>query len=390
MSFIRSFKLAGAFLIGLIIAACDTPPPAENDNPPSLDLSQPVRVALLTPTGSNDTQREAIGRAIANAAEMAHSDLAGIEIVLSIYPTAGDPAQAAEAARQALDEGAAIIVGPLFGLATTAVAPVAASGDVPVLSLSNNPEIAGGNVYILGTTYSSVAERLVGFTAARGLSRLGVVHPEGVEGEQARRAVAQAADARNAELVATGAYPLSIEGITKTAMGIADSMRSAGADAVIFTDGPTGGLNYATETLRGLGVRDAQFVGLQRWDVSPQAMAQPGLQGGWFAASDPGLQAQFEQRYLSQYGTQPHPLAGLAYDGVAAVGALIAEAKAEGANDPFSTARLTQPQGFAGVNGIFRFRADGTSDRALAIFEVRDGAAQVLDPARRSFGASGS
>ena len=125
---------------------------------------------------------------------------------------------------------------------------------------------------------------------------------------------------------------------------------------MILTDGPTGGLAFISEALRGNGLSaaQAQFMGMQRWDVSAEALAVPSLQGGVFAAPDPALVAAFTGRYRTAYGESPHELAGVAYDGIAVVGALIAQARAQGGS-PFSTARITQPGGFAGVNGAFRF-----------------------------------
>ena len=127
---------------------------------------------------------------------------------------------------------------------------------------------------------------------------------------------------------------------------------------------------------------------MQRWDVSAEALAVPSLQGGAFAAPDPALVAAFTGRYQTAYGESPHELAGLAYDGIAAVGALIAQARSQG-DSPFSTARLTQPAGFAGVNGAFRFNPSGRIQRNLAIIEVQGGQAVVTERAARSFDAVG-
>jgi ABC-type branched-subunit amino acid transport system substrate-binding protein len=200
--------------------------------------------------------------------------------------------------------------------------------------------------------------------------------------------VGQAVSRRGAALVASESYNLSVEGIQAAAGPVAAALAGAGANAVILTDGPTGGLAFVAEALRGNGVTQAQFLGMQRWDVSAEAMAVPSLQGGAFAAPDPGLVGAFNGRYLSTYGEPPHELAGLAYDGIAAVGALVAQARTQGGS-PFSTARLTQPAGFAGVNGPFRFNPSGRVQRNLAIITVQNGQAVVAERAARSFDAVG-
>ncbi len=153
-----------------------------------------------------------------------------------------------------------------------------------------------------------------------------------------------------------------------------------------LTDGPTGGLAFISEALRnnGLAPAQAQFLGLQRWDVSAEALSQPSLQGGAFASPDPGLMAAFDGRYRNAYGETPQDVAALAYDAIAAVGALIAEARA-GGGSPFSDARITQASGFAGVGGAFRFAINGLNQRNLAILEVRGGQAVVVERAARGF-----
>lgn len=377
-------------VLGLLaLAACDLPTPEAGGG---VDASKTVQIAMMVPMGSGDSEREALAQSLVNGAQMAQGDLRGVSLDLKIYPTGAEGTDVAGVAQRAVDEGADVILGPLFSTSTAQVAAVAAASGRQVLSLSNNPAVAGGNVFLLGNTFDNTARRVVGFTAARGNTSIAVVHPQGLEGDLAVRAVQAAAAPVGAQVVFTGGYPLSVQGITAELPGIARGLRGAGANAVVLTDAPTGGLVFVAETLRGTGVRSdaVQFAGLQRWDVSAQAMAQPGLAGGWFAGPDPVLAQQFTNRYQAIHGMAPNPLAGLAYDGVAAIGALVAEAAAEGRSDAFTTTRLTQAAGFAGVMGVFRLRADGLNDRALAVFEVQDGAAVQVDPAPRSFAAGGA
>ena len=355
-----------------------------------VDLSQPVTVALLLPYGSGDPGREQIARSLENAARLAQGDIRNAAIDLRIYNDQGSSAGGASAASQAVADGAKIIVGPLFSTATAGAQGPAASAGLKVLSFSNNSDVAGGNVYILGTTFGNSADRLVAYGLGRGERNIGVVYPAGLEGETARDAVVQAVNRRGATLTSAQPYNLSVEGIQAAAAPIASTLNAGGTNAVVLTDGPTGGLAYIAEALRGngLGADQAQFLGLQRWDVSAEALAVPSLQGGVFAAPDPALVGAFNGRYRAAYGESPHELAGLAYDGVAAVGAMIAEAKAQGGS-PFSTARLTQASGFAGVYGPFRFLTDGRVQRNLAILEVQGGRASVAESAARSFDAVG-
>ena len=89
----------------------------------------------------------------------------------------------------------------------------------------------------------------------------------------------------------------------------------------------------------------------------------------------------FQSRYLAAYGNNPHPIAGLAYDGIAAIGALAAQ----GQSDALTRGALTQSAGFVGVNGVFRLLADGTNERGLAVAQIQENQVVVIDPAPRAF-----
>jgi hypothetical protein len=385
-SIVRALALAAG---AVLLASCTGPAgPRVSDSGVEVDPSAPVRVALLVPLGSGDPGRELIGRSLVNAAQLAVSDLRNASIDLAIYPTSGTTEGGSAAAAQAVAEGAKIIVGPLFSTATAGAESVAAGAGIEILSFSNNAAVASSNVYLLGNTFENTADRLVAFAMSRGLRSFGVVYPDGLEGDTARNAVTQAVQRRGGTLVASQSYNLSVEGIQAAAAPAAAALTGAGADAVILTDGPTGGLAFISDALRLNGVAGAQFLGMQRWDVSAEALGAPSLQGGVFAAPDPALINAFEGRYRNAYGESPHEVAGFAYDGIAAVGALIADARSDGGS-PFSDARLTQSSGFAGVNGAFRFLPDGMNQRNLAMLEVRGGSAVVVERAARSFDAFG-
>ncbi len=381
----KLFKvLPGLLAFGLLLGCDAALVPTSGD----IDPSRAVIIGLLVPLSAENPQDVKLAEALANAAKMAQADVTGAEIDLRLYPTTGDGPSAAAAASLAIAEGAKILVGPLFAVETAAVGPVAHAAGVPVLGFSNNALVAGNGVYVLGVTYASVADRLVGFSVARGLRNIGIVSQEGVDGAAGRAAVEAAIAARGATLAAAASYPLTVEGIGAATAGIAEQMKSTGANAVLFTDTPTGGLGFITAGLRsaGLGQSAYQFIGLTRWDASADTLAQPSLAGGWFALPDPSLTRQFESRYLAAHGEAPHDLSGVAYDAVAAVGAMLNAARSSDDHDPFSVAHITDPSGFAGVNGVFRLLANGGNERGLAVMQVNAGVATIVDPASRSFG----
>ena len=283
-SVLPALRAAALLAVVAMVSACATGPTGGADNGIAVDASQPVKVALLVPYGSGDPGREQIARSLENAARLAQADLRNATIDLVVYPTAGTTAGGSAAASQAVAEGAKIIVGPLFSTETAGAQPVAASAGLSVFSFSNNASVAGQNVYILGTSFENTADRLVAYGLAHGTRNIGVVYPAGLEGETARDAVVSAANARGATLTTSQPYNLSVEGIQASAGPIAAALTGSGTNAIVLTDGPTGGLAFISEALRGNGVTGAQFMGMQRWDVSAEALAVPSLQGGVFAA----------------------------------------------------------------------------------------------------------
>ena len=55
----------------------------------------------------------------------------------------------------------------------------------------------------------------------------------------------------------------------------------------------------------------------------------------------------------------------------------------------FSVTSLTRPEGFTGVSGVLALQPDGTVRRGLALFEVRRGRAQLIEPAPDAIGTPG-
>ena len=56
----------------------------------------------------------------------------------------------------------------------------------------------------------------------------------------------------------------------------------------------------------------------------------------------------------------------------------------------FAPEVISSASGFNGNDGVFRFRQDGTNERGLAVFRVTPSGGQVISPAPKTFGASGT
>ena len=383
----RARKSLGQFCVGLgalVLSGCVATGPSTV----APGKGGSVQVALLVPSGSGQSQDELFGANLENAARLAMNDLSGVNIDLRVYKTGGSPAKASALAKQAVDEGAQVILGPFYSEEANAAGVAVANSGVNVLAFSNNAAIAGGNVFVLGQTFDSTARRLAGYAVRNGKSKVLIVHDRNVAGEVGKSAIERGVASAGGSVVGVTSYEFSQNGIMQAASGIVSTARSSGATALFMTADTAGALPLLSQLLvdNGIDRSTVQFIGLTRWDIPPATLALPSVQGGWFAMPDPGLQAQFRARYASAYGSQPVPVAGLAYDGIAAIGALANRAK-DGA--PLAKGDLTQSAGFAGVSGIFRLLPNGTNERGLAVATIRANQVVVVESAPRSFGGAG-
>ena len=378
----KAARLVVCLAIFGALAACDVP----ISSGPSLNTRGAVKVALLVPA-SNPDAGGLISQSLENAARLAINDLQGADIDLQVYDTGGDPQIAATVAQQAASDGAKIILGPLFAEAAASAGVAVRGRNINVLAFSNNPAVAGGNVFILGNTFQSTANRLVRYANAQGRGSIFIVHGQNTEEELGRNAIEGAISASGAQLAGVESFELSQQGVINAIPQISDRIDLSGATSVFLTSGTDGALSLLAGLLpeNGVDPTEVQTIGLKRFDVPSSALTISGLQGGWFALPDPQTTGTFAARYSAAYGSQPHPLAGLAYDGIAAIGALIASGEAGG----LSAQALTRPGGFAGANGVFRLTANGTNERALAVAQVENNQVIVIDPAPRSFGGAG-
>jgi hypothetical protein len=196
------------------LAACQ---PASLSGPagggPSTNPSNPVPVALLVPHGAANPQEQKLARDLEAAARLAAADLEGVKIDLRVYGTAGKAAQAQTAARNAVADGARIIVGPLHAESANAAAVAVADKGVNVLAFSNNPTIAGGNLFILGQTFNTTANRLAGFAARQGKKRILAVYSDNLAGQLGRNAIEQAVTASGAQFAGSVGYEFSQQGV---------------------------------------------------------------------------------------------------------------------------------------------------------------------------------
>jgi ABC-type branched-subunit amino acid transport system substrate-binding protein len=338
-----------------------------------------VRIALILPLSAGGNAGVA-GQAMRNAAEMALAEFNAPNIQLLVKDDAGTADGARLAAQQAVDEGCELILGPLFAQAVSIVGQVARSRNIPVIAFSTDSNVASRGIYLLSVLPESDVARIVQYAASVGKRSYAALIPDNPYGTVVEAAFRQDIGRRNAQLVALERYPHDKAGMEAPVRNIAQVLGRA--DALFIPEGGDALPDVAQAlAANGVNTKRIQLLGTGLWD-DPRVFQTPALDGGWFAAPDGAGYRNFASRYAVRFHQQTVRTATLAYDAVALVAALV---KTQGPNR-FSPEVLTNPSGFSGIDGLFRFRQDGTTERGLAIMRVTASGPQVIQASPRSFG----
>jgi branched-chain amino acid transport system substrate-binding protein len=336
----------------------------------------PVRVGLILPLTQNGGPSVA-GASLRNAAQLAIEESGMSDITLMIQDDRGTPDGAAQAAQAEVAAGAEIILGPLLAPDVREVGRVAKAAGRPVIAFSTDESVASPGVYLLSFLIESYADRIVEFAASRGKKSYAVLAPQNDYANVAVGEFQQAAARAGAHVVTVARYA---PGQPQSA--IAEIAAVASQIDALFIPEQADGTAALAAALASAGVK-TQILGTGVWN-DPRVLRLPALQGAWFAAPDNAGFSAFAQRYKAKFNLDPLRLASLSHDAVSLAAAL---ARTQGAQR-YSQNVLTNPSGFNGVDGVFRFRPEGPNDRGLAVMQISAGAASVIDPAPARFPGS--
>lgn len=335
-----------------------------------------IKVGLILPLSGQGNAAVA-AQSMRNAAEMALAEFQNPNVQLLVKDDAGTGQGAQQGAQQALDEGAEIILGPLFALSVPAAAQLTRARNIPMIAFSTDSSVAGRGVYLLSFLPESDVNRIVDYAAGTGKRSFAALLPENAYGNVVEAAFKQAVGRRGGRIVAFEKY-----GSDRSAAVRNIAQALGNADALFLADDGDGLVGVADGlTAAGANLKRVQLLGTGLWD-NPRVFASAALQGGLYAAPDPAGFRSFAGRYRSRYGGEPVRTATLAYDAVALVAAL---SRTQG-KQRFAPDVLTNPSGFAGIDGLFRFKSDGSNERGLAVMRVASGGGQPVAGSPKSFG----
>jgi len=340
-----------------------------------------VRVGLLLPFGLRPQE----ATALYNAAELALFDHGNQNTLLIPRDAGTDETSANSAARALLNDGADIIIGPVLREGVAGAANAARGQNVPVIGFSSDREVAGNGVYLLSFQLEDEISRLVSYAASQNIRTVALLAPANEYGRRVESALRAEAAANGVTIVQAQLYNRTDSDAAAAATALAASLRSRPAQAIIIAEsgGPLRSIGPALVN-GGVDPRQVRLMGTSVW--AADAQREPTLAGGWYVAPDPTARTDFEARYQTTFGESPTRLASLGYDAVALAALLSRDNGARG----FNRAAIENSEGFAGSDGLFRFRGNGAIERGLAIIEVRPNEVTILEAAPRRFRQSGS
>ncbi|MGB0575261.1 MAG: penicillin-binding protein activator [Alphaproteobacteria bacterium] len=418
--------------------ATPTPPPAPKAvtrpaekpviDPPLASLPPEPKVTLTPPKGIRDQvpvglllpmsgRHAGLGKSLLRAAQLAMFEVADENFVLLPQDTRGTPEGAVEAAQRAIEMGAQLLIGPVFGRSARAVTPLASQAAINLIAFTNDRAAAARGTFVFGFLPEDRVHRVVSFAATQGIQRFAALIPNGPFGDRIAADYAKAIADAGATLVRMQRYGRGTTSATEAIKLLGDYRERRAAllaernrlsqentdesrralkrleknetlgdvpfEAVLLLE--AGEALKATAPLLPyyeIDTSKVRLLGIDDWS-SRSLRREPSLAGAWYAGPSPAALADFAKRFAAVYKTPPHALAALAYD-VTALAAVKGGKDAGG----FGLDQLTVENGFAGSVGFFRLREDGLVEHRFAVMEVQPDGVKVVNPSPESFDAA--
>ena len=355
--------------------AASLPPPAGGPLAGETLGSGPVRVGMILPLTQNGAPSP-VGVSMRNAAQLAIDDFGGPYITLMIQDDHSSSDGAAQAAQSELSAGAQLILGPVFANDVRAAAPAAKSAGRPMIAFSTDVSVAMPGVYLLSFLIEGYVDRIIQYAASTGKKSFAIMAPQNDYGNVAAARFQDDAANFNAQLVVSARYSAG-----QPATAAQEVAAVSGQIDALFIPEQADGMAAVASALGSSNVK-TQLLGTGVWNDA-RVLKLPQMQGAWFSAPDNSGFNALAQRYRAKFNSDPTRVASLAYDAVTLAAALARITT----TDPYNARTLTGVSGFNGADGVFRFRADGTNERGLAVMQIDGGAAKVISPAPKSFAA---
>lgn len=351
--------------------------------PPHMAGRDVKRIAVLLPFSHSQSSVRAEATGLLAAIEMALFDQNNPDVLLILKDTGGDIRKTGEVTREAIDEGADIIIGPLFADNVIAARSIAIQDDVPVIAFSNARSAAGSGAFLMSFPPEEEVSRIVDWAVLNGINRFAFMGPSNDYSRRVESALRFEASRRGGSVVGAEFYD------PRNAAPVDEAQRLARSIEFALDNGaPKVGVVIPDRGVRlrgvaplmpyyGVNLQQLQYIGTSLWN-DPEIWAEPVLENAVYAAPDPADVKIFTRSFTNAYKHEPATLSSLGYDAAAMSIAILADGQID-------EMEIRELDGYRGVNGLFRFRSDGTIDRGLAVLAITTRGPRVVEEAPDSF-----
>jgi ABC-type branched-subunit amino acid transport system substrate-binding protein len=338
------------------------------------------KIALLVPlSGPNQN----IGKAMLESAKLAVETINADHIKVIYYDTENKTSSINQAIDEAAAQGAKFIIGPLFSKETQEAIQVVRQHNIKMLSFSNNKkQLSGIGIYLFGFMVDEQVKRVIKYSIDQGYKEFSALLPSTQYGKLIAEEIRTYLIDHDLALTALEFYHNDKESIKHAATSVAIALKNAekteeSSKKALFIMDDIERLKKVVNELKSNGISKDNVRLLSNAQLEDTTSNIEFLEGAWFAGARNEQHYHYEQQFKKKFGYKPPRIATLSYDAVALVSSLLVEQDID--------AELTNPRGFIGIDGIFRFNNKGVVERELSVLEVAKDGFEVVEAAKQAF-----
>ncbi len=367
------------------------PSPIDSQQLTSIPENKHYKIALFLPIKSSSVPIKTAALSLLNAARLAHQEINTKNMDLIVYPIDDTNETIIPAAERAVQDKVDLVIGPLLSPSVVTTRRYTEAAGIPMIALSNDQTaVNGGLSYLLSYLPEQNIANIVDYAFSQGHKDFGLFASNTPYGKRVGDTLIQEVNSRNGNVTKSVYFTENSADFYEKAKEVTefDSRLSAETPtswtSILLPDRATLMMHALPLLSRyNVNLKKSLLLGTGIWD-DPRILEVEELDGAVFAAPNRTTLNIFETRYQEAYKEKPTTIASLGYDAVALVAGLIKRYP----NNPFDIANITNPNGFTGVGGIFRFRKDGLSERGLSILRIQNKRFNLVIPAPDTFSGS--
>jgi len=358
-------------------------------------VAKQFKVAVVLPTKYNNPHNykntksiTGLATSMVNAIEMARKELNEPRLSILLYETNGTAENVQAAAQNAVNNKVDLVLGPLLAPSVVAMRSVTEPAGVPVIAFSSDKtSVNGGFSYLLSYLIEQNVSSIVNYAMREGHIHYGALTSQSPYGTRVAETFSKEVQDRAGVVTNYVQFdPRQSDFYIRTKSFSEKDVK----------DGQGGKASYSSFILSDsapmlmrlmpilekydMKLDDYLILGTGIWD-DPKILSVAELNGAVYAAPDRKTLGIFNNRFQKSYGYKPSKVASLAYDAISLTVALIRNHNEEA----FDIRNITDPNGFSGVGGIFRFKSTGLSERGLSILKINNGAVEEIQSAPDTF-----